>query len=143
MLEMEFKYDARDQRYKLLDVNPRTWTWISLGHAAGVDFPHIIWRLAMGESVEPHRALTGTKWIHLSRDFVAACHEMATGDLALKDYLRSLRGSLEFAAFAKDDPLPGLIDLPLVFYRVLTRRLPMMARRVAKANPAARSPTPT
>ena len=135
MIEMEFKYDARDRRYKLLDVNPRTWTWISLGDAAGVDFPYILWRLAMGEPVAPHQAALGTKWIHFSRDFVAACQEMATGNLTLKDYLRSLWGSLEFAAFTKDDPLPGLIDLPLGFYRVLTRRLPMRARRVAKVDP--------
>ena len=49
MVEAEFKYDARDGRYKLLDVNPRAWTWTALGAAAGVDFPLIQWRLAMGK----------------------------------------------------------------------------------------------
>jgi predicted ATP-grasp superfamily ATP-dependent carboligase len=39
MAELEFKHDARDSRTKLLDVNPRAWTWIGLGAAAGVDLP--------------------------------------------------------------------------------------------------------
>ena len=39
LVEIEFKLDARDGRVKLLDVNPRAWTWIGLGAAAGVDFP--------------------------------------------------------------------------------------------------------
>jgi D-aspartate ligase len=31
LVEVEFKYDQRDQRYKLLDVNARGWTWNALG----------------------------------------------------------------------------------------------------------------
>jgi predicted ATP-grasp superfamily ATP-dependent carboligase len=38
LAEVEFKYDRRDGRYKLLDVNARGWTWSALGPLAGVDF---------------------------------------------------------------------------------------------------------
>jgi D-aspartate ligase len=130
MVEVEFKYDARDNRCKLLDVNARAWTWIALGRKAGVDFPHLFWRLAMGETLPPARGRAGAGWMHLSRDVVAACQEMAAGHLTLKDYLGSFRGPLEFAAFAADDPLPGVLDLPLVLTRLLTRRLPAALRRV-------------
>ena len=50
LAEVEFKYDRRDGRYKLLDVNPRVWTWHALCGAAGVDFPYLLWR------VDPRRA---------------------------------------------------------------------------------------
>ncbi len=48
MVELEFKFDARDGRYKLLDFNNRAWAWIGLAEAAGVDMPYLAWRLATG-----------------------------------------------------------------------------------------------
>jgi predicted ATP-grasp superfamily ATP-dependent carboligase len=128
MVEVEFKHDARDGRYKLLDVNARAWTWIALGRTAGVDFPHLFWRLALGESLPSARGRPGAGWMHLSRDLVAACQEMAAGHLALKDYLASFRAPLEFAAFAADDPLPGVLDVPLALARFFTHRLPAALR---------------
>ena len=131
LVEVEFKYDARDRRLKLLDVNARTWTWIALGGRAGVDFPHLFWRLAMGESLPHMRGAPGVGWMHASRDIVAACQEMAAGDLAPRDYLASLRRPLQFAAFAADDPLPGMLDVPLSLARFVTHRLPAALRRLS------------
>jgi D-aspartate ligase len=131
LVEVEFKYDARDGRHKLLDVNARAWTWIALGRRAGVDFPQLFWRLAMGEAVPAARGAPGAGWMHVSRDIVAACQEMAAGYLAPRAYLASLRGPLQFAAFAADDPLPGVLDLPLALSRFLTKRLPAALRRMA------------
>ena len=128
LVEVEFKYDARDRRMKLLDVNARAWTWIALGERAGVDFPHMFWRLAMGEAVPSARGAPGVGWTHASRDIVAACQEMAAGYLAPRDYLASLRQPLQFAAFAADDPLPGVLDVPLSLARFLTHRLPAALR---------------
>ena len=62
LVEVEFKFDARDRRYKLLDVNPRPWTWIAVGGAAGVDLPLIEWSLARGELVPPSRGRAGVGW---------------------------------------------------------------------------------
>ncbi len=56
LVEVEFKYDARDRRYKILDVNTRAWSWLALGAAAGVDFPFLQWRLATGEEVAQQSA---------------------------------------------------------------------------------------
>jgi D-aspartate ligase len=128
LVEVEFKYDARDRRMKLLDVNARAWTWIALGERAGVDFPRLLWRLAMGETPAPARGAPGVAWMHASRDIVAACQEMAAKYLAPRDYLASLRAPLQFAAFAPDDPLPGVLDLPLSLARFLTHRLPAKLR---------------
>src|SRR5262249_60589595 len=56
LAEVEFKFDPRDQRYKILDVNARIWTWCALGDRVGTDFPHVQWRLALGETIAPVRA---------------------------------------------------------------------------------------
>jgi D-aspartate ligase len=129
LVEVEFKYDARDGRLKLLDVNARAWTWIALGRRAGVDFPHLFWRLAMGETLPSTRGTSGVAWTHASRDIVAACQEMTAGHLKPRAYLASLRRPLQLAAFAADDPLPGVLDVPLSLGRFFTRRLPSALRR--------------
>jgi D-aspartate ligase len=128
LVEVEFKYDARDKRYKILDVNARTWTWIGLGGIAGVDFPHLQWRLALGEALPRLRGRPGASWMHSVRDFVAAFQEMRARSMSLATYLKSLHGPMAFAAYASDDIVPGVIDLPLVASRLATRRLPVMLR---------------
>jgi predicted ATP-grasp superfamily ATP-dependent carboligase len=144
--EVEFKHDRRDGRYKLLDVNTRIWTWAELGAAAGVDFPHAMWRIARGEATAPLRPTRDAAWMHASRDLVAAAHEMLRGRLAPAAWLRSLRRRLTFAAFALDDPLPGLVELPLALGRAVTHRLPIvldgLRRRVVRADPAPLTPAP-
>jgi len=122
LVELEFKFDRRDGRYKLLDVNARTWAWLSLGARTGVDFPWVMWQLAMGEPVQRSRARAGCAWAHVSRDLAAAFAEIRAGSLTLSGYLKSFQAtSLEFAAFSKDDPLPGLLDLPLTLSRIWRR----------------------
>lgn len=128
LAEVEFKYDARDGRYKLLDVNARVWTWAALGGAAGLDFPLLAWRLAVGETVPAVEPQRPAAWMHGSRDFVAAVQEMLAGTLSPARYLSSFRRNLVFAAFAYDDPLPGLVEMPLALGRALKRRLPVAAR---------------
>jgi predicted ATP-grasp superfamily ATP-dependent carboligase len=128
LVEVEFKRDHRDGRFKILDVNARAWTWNALGSIAGVDFAHVLWRLAMGESIAPVRSHASVAWMHGSRDILAAALEISAGKLSLPDYLRSWRKPLVFAAFAKDDLVPGLVDLPVAVARVLRRYLPIPAR---------------
>ena len=123
LVEVEFKYDSRDGQYKILDVNARSWTWMALGALAGVDFPATLWRIATGEQVSPIRGTPGAAWMLSSRDVVAACREILAGSLSPLDYLRSLRAKTVFAAFAADDPLPGVVELPLVIARQSGRRL--------------------
>lgn len=39
--QVEFKYDARDDLYKLLEINARSWHWIKLAAFSGVNLPLI------------------------------------------------------------------------------------------------------
>lgn len=123
LVEIEFKYDAREGTYKILDVNTRSWTWIAIGSAAGIDFPALQWRLAGGEDIAPLRGRCGVRWIYFSRDVAAAACEMFAGSLSPLAYLRSFRRPLAWAVFAWDDPLPALLDLPLSAIRIAARSL--------------------
>lgn len=128
LAEVEFKYDERDRRFKILDVNARPWTWIAIGERAGIDFPHLAWRMANGDPVPPFKRGADAAWLHASRDLLAVSHAILSGKLSPAAYLKSLHRPLALAAFAKDDPLPALVDLPLALARLLMRRVPVMAR---------------
>jgi D-aspartate ligase len=112
IVEVEFKRDARDGVYKVLDVNPRVWGWHTLGQRAGVDFAHLLWRLMRGERLPHVCARAGARWMRFSADLPVAIGEILKGRLSVRDYLRSLRIPMESAIFAWDDPLPGLLELP-------------------------------
>jgi predicted ATP-grasp superfamily ATP-dependent carboligase len=121
LVEAEYKLDPRDGRYKLLDLNPRVWGWHTLAGRAGVDFPYLLWLALRGEAVPPTRALTGIGWMRASTDVPMAALALLQGTLTPTAYVRSLRGPLEGAIFAADDPVPGLLELPLLVYKVIRR----------------------
>jgi predicted ATP-grasp superfamily ATP-dependent carboligase len=116
LVEVEFKKDPRNGRFKVLDVNPRVWGWHTLSRRAGVDFPYLLWLLAEGKPVPRLRGRAGERWVLLSADLRIAFEEIMSGRLSLGGYLRSIRWPLESAIFSWDDPLPGLLDLPLFAY---------------------------
>ena len=49
--EVEFKYDERDKKYKLIEINPKLWGTLDLSIQSGVSFPVLIRDLLMGEKV--------------------------------------------------------------------------------------------
>jgi D-aspartate ligase len=121
LVEVEFKHDPRDGRYKLLDINSRVWGWHSLAQRAGVDFPYLLWRFVRGLSVPELRARAGVRWVRMLTDVPAAWREMRWGRLSIADYVRSLAAPLEFAIFASDDPLPAILDVPFLAWLTAKR----------------------
>ena len=121
IVELEFKHDRRDGHYKLLDINPRVWGWHSLGARAGVDFSYLLWLQACGAAVPRSRPQIGVRWVRASTDLRTVALEILRGRLSLGEYSRSLRGPRGAAIFSLDDPLPGLLELPLLVY-LLGRR---------------------
>ncbi len=123
LVELEYKRDPRDGGYKLLDVNARTWGYHTLGHAAGVDFPYLLFRDQLGAPVEPAQARPGVRWIRLATDVPNALRDIRAGVLRPGAYLRSLRGVRTEAVFSLRDPVPGLYELALLPYLAVKRGL--------------------
>lgn len=127
LVEIEFKQDPRDGEFKLLDVNPRVWGWHSLCRRAGVDFPHLLWLFMHGQTFPAVRGRSGVRWMHTTADVPVALEEIFNGRLSLRSYLSSLQHPRESANFAWDDPVPGLLDLPL-FACALAKRILQRAK---------------
>jgi D-aspartate ligase len=121
LVEVEFKLDPRDGQFKLLDVNARTWGYHTLGPAAGVDFPYMLYVDQLGGTAEPSRAKSGRLWMRLLTDVPTGIVEVIGGRLRLREYVQSLRKFHTEAVFSKADPLPGIIECLLLPY-LLTKR---------------------
>jgi D-aspartate ligase len=123
LVEVEFKLDGRDGLPKLLDVNARTWGYHTLGAAAGVDFPYLLYLDQIGEDVPATSARSGVRWIRLATDIPNAVRDLRAGALDTRAYLRTLRHVDTEAVFALDDLLPGLYELALLPYLAAKRGL--------------------
>jgi D-aspartate ligase len=121
LVELEYKLDPRDSQYKLLDVNARTWGYHSIGEKAGVDFSYMLFADQLGLPVQPSLGRPGVTWVRTVTDIPAAMLGILSGDIRLKDYLRSLRSCDAEAVFSLTDPAPGLAEVALIPYLAIKR----------------------
>src|SRR5438477_5440391 len=77
IVEVEFKYDERDQQYKLLDINVRPWGWHTLCIACGLDFPYMQYCATVGQEQQlAHITPQYTyHWVRLLTDIPAGLQE--------------------------------------------------------------------
>jgi D-aspartate ligase len=122
-VEVEFKRDPRDGELKLLDVNPRLWTWHTLCRRAGVDFPYLLHLQALGRPLPPAQAVAGVRWIRVATDVLAASRQIRRRQLGIAQYLGTLRPPVELAVFDPRDPLPSVVGAPLAAVRLVSRQL--------------------
>ena len=116
LVELEYKLDARDGQFKLLDVNARTWGYHTIGPSAGVDFPYLLFADQLGQQVQPCRGRAGVGWIRRVTDLPTGLSGILAGRLPWRAYVQSLRRFDVEAVFCREDPLPGLVELALIPY---------------------------
>ena len=120
--EVEFKKDMRDGKFKLLEVNARTWLWHSLAIRCGVDFPYLLYKDLSGEEIKPVRSFReNVKFVHIYTDLGVVIKEVLRGNMKLRDYISSLKGEKEFAVLSLSDPLPFIAETLMLLYLWKTR----------------------
>lgn len=67
MGEIEFKFDPRDGKFKILDTNLRPWGWHTLGKDAGMDFAYLLWQQKVGLQVTPVSTHRRAAWVRRHR----------------------------------------------------------------------------
>ncbi len=142
---IEFKVDARDGRPRLMEMNPRFWGSLALAIAAGVDFPWLLYQLAVGETPLPvtnYRVGTRLRWElgdldHLlirlrARDSRDLPPDTPSRLRAVAAFLNPFAGQGE--VFRASDPGPALCELT-AYVRDL--RAPAPAAHARGQTPAA------
>ena len=94
--QVELKLDPRDDRLKLMEVNPRLWQWHGLAAACGVDVPLIAYRDLVGERPPP-ASINGRR-----RRWAITFLRGESPALQRPPYVD--------AVFAADDPKPALVQ---------------------------------
>ena len=107
--EIEFLKDPSDNQYKLIEINARTWLWVGLAKACGVDYGSYIYNFLNGIKNEyPQNYKIGIKWINLLTDTVYSLLAIKGGLLTLKQYFKSMKGKRVSALYYKGDVKPML-----------------------------------
>ena len=112
IVDMDFRYDARNGQYKLLDVNPRLGSTFRLFVSSeGLDVVRACYLDLTGQAVPGASIPNGRKWMVEDFDLVASLHYLLDGTLHFREWVRSLQGIHETAFFAADDPVSILLML--------------------------------
>ncbi len=107
--EVEYLKDPRDGKYKLIEINARTWLWVELAKACGVDYAGMVYAYVNGiEIAYPKKYETGVCWINPLTDIFYVASAILKGQLKFGEYIRSVsEGRKVNAFFAKNDCKPG------------------------------------
>ena len=121
--EVEYLYDPRTNVYKLIEINPRTWLWVGLAKACGIDYAKMIYNYANNIPFDyPKTYDTEKFWINPLSDTAFALPAIINGKLKFATYLVSLfKGNKTNALFSKDDGKPALAYLFNLFTFLRTR----------------------
>jgi predicted ATP-grasp superfamily ATP-dependent carboligase len=109
--ELEYLHDPRDGHYKLIEINARTWLWVGLAKACGVDFARMAYAHVNGiDTVYPNQYEIDVYWINPVTDAVYAAKEIFKGHINIFSYIGSLLNSKKVnALFTKKDWKPSIV----------------------------------
>jgi len=129
---VEFKVDPRDGLPKLMEINPRFWGSLALAIHAGINFPLLLHKMAMGEHFDP---------VETYRPGIV-CRWLIPGDLLhfifnpnrsriMNDFFRFNARNTFYDILSVQDPIPAIIKIlsPLTFIYDADMKARMKARR--------------
>lgn len=105
---VEFKLDERDNMPKLMEVNPRFWGSLHLAVASGVNFPWLLYKLAIDGDVTPvFDYKKGVKFrCILPGDILNFGSNLTKGKRVDKNFFKLFEKGTHHATFSIKDPLP-------------------------------------
>ena len=111
--EVEYIKDPGNGAYKLIEINPRTWLWVGLAKACGVDYAKMIYDYVYHTPFNYSSPAVNSKyWINPFSDTAYSILHILKGKLNPITYFATLwRGNKINALFSKDDKKPGWIYL--------------------------------
>jgi len=133
---VEFKIDPRDGLPKLMEINPRFWGSLSLAIHAGVNFPLLLHKMAMGEHfnpVETYRHGIVCRWL-IPGDLLHFLYNPNRSRIK-NDFFRFTGHDTFYDILCAQDPVPAIIKIlsPLTFLYDTDMQTRLKVRR--KINP--------
>jgi predicted ATP-grasp superfamily ATP-dependent carboligase len=124
ILDIGYRYDARDGKYKVLDINPRVGATFRLFVATnGMDVIRALYFDMTGRRVEPSMQREGRKWVVEDKDIRSCINYFRDGKLTFRDWFTSFRGVEEAGYFAADDMMPVFTMWLTHLKKILNKRI--------------------
>lgn len=118
---IEFKYDEIKKQGWFTEVNPRFWGSVGLAINAGVNFPYLLFQMAIDGDVEPvlsYKEGLKAKWLLGDISVVA---KNIFSDKTLSEFKKLLNEADIYDDYYKDDKLPFYAWIYLLFRRKLVK----------------------
>jgi D-aspartate ligase len=134
IMDLDYRLDLRDGKYKLLDFNPRVGAQFRLFEdEAGIDVVRALHLDLTGREVPRRRQAEGRVFFVESGDLLAGLAYRRNRELTLRAWLSSLQGAHREAAwFARDDLAP----FALMSVHLLLRAVQRAHRRTSRMSRA-------
>ena len=133
---VEFKHDTRDGVSKLLEINGRFWGSLQLAVDSGVDFPYLLYRLAIDGDIDPvfrYRVGVRLRWWLGDVDWLLLRlrekEGLARRLRAIPEFLRPLGRRARAEVYRRDDPAPAIRELSQYSRSCLSGAVARLRRR--------------
>ncbi len=105
--EIEYLLDPKDNKYKLIEINARTWLWVGLAKACGIDYAKMIYNYVNGsQNFYPTEYNTELKWRNTFTDIAYTSLALLKGKMSLKNISEQNKGTIIDAVLYNGDKKP-------------------------------------
>lgn len=119
--EIEFIKDLRDEKYYIIEINPRTWLWVGLAKACGVDYAKMMYHHVNNIETEyPQKYDVDVYWKNEITDFVFTVKDVITRKIKMSSVFKHSKFHKIKALRSRDDKKPFwayLFLLPYIFIK--------------------------
>jgi predicted ATP-grasp superfamily ATP-dependent carboligase len=120
--EIEYLLDIRDKKYKLIEINARTWLWVGLAKACGVNYAKLAYDFVNGVTIKESKNYEiGTVWFNPITNIFFGIKGLLLGRVKLKSIFENIPKKKINALFQKGDRKPGFMYFVLLFKIFKTR----------------------
>jgi len=120
---VEFKLDQRNNKPVLMEINPRFWGSLNQAICSGVDFPYLLYQMAVEGDVKPvfnYKTGVRTRWfLGDARAMVDYLLKSNNRYEMLKDFLNVAGRDIYYDDISIKDPVPFFIELIIPITQLL------------------------
>lgn len=130
--ELDYIHDERDDEFKLLEINGRFWGALAAAVKSGIDFPYILYQsFENPDELKTYNYRSGVRCRILgghTNSILQTLFLKKTNNQtklirsklkSLLEYIKSFHPSVKDHIQSIDDPLPGIMDILLIFSKPL------------------------
>ena len=138
---VEFRLDPRDGQFKLMELNGRATSALTITSASGVDLPWIAYCDAIDRPIRAADVCKArVKWWYFEGDYMSYRIYRRRRELTLFEWVKSVWGATSFAWFSRDDLKPFFKATRRFVWRLRHRSTDALeeesiTRRVSVLNP--------